>query len=109
MNRKQLDSIAKRLTDQGQPVAAGFVMAQMSGIVPAEATPEQVEQLRLMFMSGAQHLWGMIFSFLEAGSEETPNDMRRMSIVDSELTAFYNEMAAKRGMPPHPTGRSGRA
>jgi hypothetical protein len=98
-----LDRLAKEFVETGRPVAAGFISARLTGHVPADATPEQLEQLRTMFMAGAQHLWGMIFAVMDEDREPTDADMRRMSIIDSELEAWYAEQAKKYGLPPRNT------
>lgn len=104
-DRAFLDRLARELADSGQPIAAGFIAARLTGFVPADATPEQLELARTMFMAGAQHLWATMFGFLDEGVEETPNDMRRMGIVDSELERWYEVQAKKHGLPLRRRGK----
>lgn len=104
-DRKHLDRLAKEMVETGRPVGAGFIAGRLCGFVPANATPEQLEQFRTVFMAGAQHLWGMIFAVMDEDREPTAADMRRMSIIDSELEAWYEEQAKKHGLPPWRSGK----
>lgn len=104
-DRAHLDRMAKQLVETGRPIAAGFIGSRLAGFIPANATPEQLEQYRLIFMAGAQHLWGMIFAIMDEDREPTPADERRMSIIDSELEAWYEEQAKKHGLPPRGRGK----
>lgn len=104
-DRAYLDRLAKELVETGRPIAAGFVAGRLTGWIPADATPEQLEQFRLIFMAGAQHLWGMIFAIMDEDREPTAADERRMSIIDSELEAWYEQQAKKHGLPPRRSGK----
>lgn len=109
-DKSHLDRLARQLVDSGQPVAAGFMAARLTGLVPADATPDELERYRVMFMMGAQHLWGLMNQMLDEDREPTDADTRRMSIIHGELEQVFNEMAKTYGLPPHPTDpRSGRA
>jgi hypothetical protein len=85
--RELTDKVTKELVDQGKLVEAGWVGLRAAAI-PADASETQLDEMRMAFFAGAQHLWGSINSFLESGEEPTAKDMRRMSAIDKELTQF---------------------
>jgi hypothetical protein len=51
----------------------------------------------MAFFAGAQHLWGSINSFLEAGEEPTDKDMQRMSHIEKELSQFIAAIKLRMG------------
>ena len=80
--------------DTGKPIEmgwAGFVLA----VGLAGAPDEQLHEMRLAFFAGAQHLFGTIMSAMDAGEEETDDDMRRIEAVDAELQAFITDFKLK--------------
>ena len=85
------DSLAKKYADEGRLVEAGFA-AMCVAILPTDLTQDQVSDMRLAYMAGAQHLFASIMACLDPGSEPTRDDMRRMTLIDTELRAFDAEM-----------------
>lgn len=85
--RKLVDAVSGALTDEGKIIEAGWLSLKALWIAP-DAPQEQIDQLRMAFFAGAQHLFGSIMSFLDAGEEPTERDLRRMDMVDKELRAF---------------------
>jgi hypothetical protein len=47
------------------------------------------------FYAGAQHLWGSLMSGLDDDREPTEQDERRMALIDAELEAFAERLAAE--------------
>ncbi|HEV7278427.1 MAG TPA: hypothetical protein VGN80_19270 [Devosiaceae bacterium] len=45
-------------------------------------------------MAGAEHLWSSIMATLDAGTEPTDNDMRRMDLLQAEIEAWRAEKLA---------------
>jgi len=91
--RLQHDELIKTLTDSGKLMAAGFRALQIS-VIPPDTPKVQVDQMRLAYMVGAQHLYASMMAIFDAGHEPTDSDMRRMASIDTELRAFEQEWAA---------------
>jgi hypothetical protein len=105
MDRAYIDRMSRELIEAGQPIAAGFAAARLSGIIPDSTPPEELDRLRVVFMNGAQHAWSMLFAALDEEREPTDGDMRRMEIINSELDAWYQIAAKKYGLPQRKQGR----
>lgn len=93
ITRDELDEIAKRLTDKGKLIEAGFVGLRKAAMDP-EAPEIQVREMRMAFMAGAQHLFGSIMSILDPGDDVTDRDLERMAKISEELDQFYHEFTA---------------
>lgn len=96
--RKYLEALTRRLADEGKLIEAGWVGMRMVAI-PLDAPAAQLEEMRLAYMAGAQHLWGSIMTMLDPDIEETEDDMRRMELISKELQAFVKEMELKIARP----------
>jgi len=92
--RAGLDDLARRLTDQGQMVKAGFVSLRIEAI-PREADQTHLDEMEMAFMAGAQHLFHSIMSILDDDAEPTPDDLRRMDLIDRELKAWIDRFKLK--------------
>jgi hypothetical protein len=99
---RAIQDLTRRLTDEGKLIEVGFVTLRAVAMHP-EAPADQVKEMRMAFFAGAQHLFGSIMGFLESGDEITDKDMRRMSLVDAELTEFIDEFSKQHNLPPRPT------
>lgn len=84
------DDASKIFVDQGKLIEAGWAGYRVYVVHP-DASEEQLRQLRMAFMSGAQHLWGAFHSFLEPGDEPTDTDLKRMDLIDTELRKIASE------------------
>lgn len=93
-DKAYLERLTKELTDKGLLVRAGFVAFQRY-MIPPHATADQLEDMKVAFMAGAQHLYASIMTFLEPGDEPTEKDLERMSLIHDELEAFRLEMEKK--------------
>ena len=92
MSHKALiDELTKKLIDDGRLIEAGWQALRISAI-PHNTSEVQIKEMRKAFFAGAQHLYASILSFLEPGTDETPNDMRRMELLDKELRQFVQEL-----------------
>ena len=91
--RQAADAIAKEYADKGKLVEAGWQAMRILAIAP-DAPEDQLREMRLAFMAGAQHLFGSIMGIMDAGEEPTDADMRRMDLIDKELRAVVLELAA---------------
>jgi len=91
------DALAKKLTDEGKLVEAGW--SGYRYLVMSQTAPQiQVDECRMAFFAGAQHLLGSIMQFLDPGTEPTEKDLERMNQIDSELRAFLAVFKAKHGI-----------
>jgi hypothetical protein len=90
-DRAYLEALTKRLADEGKLIEAGWVEMRLA-VVPLNAPPPQLRDMRLAYMAGAQHLWSSIITMLEPGAEPTDVEMRRMALISDELEVFYNEI-----------------
>lgn len=94
MNKQQNaihDAIAKQLTDEGRLIEIGW-QAMLVYVLPKDAPPVQVSEMRKAFFMGAQHLYASIMGILDPGAEPTDKDLERMSLIHNELEAFRMEV-----------------
>lgn len=93
--------IAEKLTraamDQGLIIKAGWV-SFLQMVYPNGTTEQQREELRAAFYGGAHHLYASIMNVLDPGDEPTPDDLRRMALIDHELEAFLQEFKRRHGI-----------
>jgi hypothetical protein len=90
---KLMDDLAKRFVDDGKLIEVGFIGLRKHVMHP-DAPQEQVREMRMAFMAGAQHLFASILAVLDPDREPTERDMQRMGKINDELEAFAAEMAA---------------
>lgn len=96
--REAADEVAKKLTDSGKLIEAGWVMLRSMSVAP-DAPQVQIDEMRMAFFAGAQHLFGSIMGILDPGDEEpTESDMRRMDSIALELQEFVTQFKAKHGL-----------
>lgn len=86
-DRQFLLQLSKRLADDGKLIEAGFLSLRAAAMAH-DAPPIQVEEMKMAFMAGAQHLFASIMTILDPGVEETLDDLRRMSLIAKELEDF---------------------
>lgn len=86
--RKTVDQVVRKLADDGRLIEGGFA-AFRHITMPADAPPEAIESARTVFMAGAQHLWGCMFGMVDESDDASPDDMRRMTLVNNELETWY--------------------
>ena len=88
-----LEKMTQYLMDQGLLIEAGFAALRKNNISP-NAPIEQLNDLRLTFFAGAQHVFASIMHGLEEGDEPTPKDMERMNKIAEELRVFAEQFEA---------------
>jgi hypothetical protein len=91
--------VTERLVDDGRIIEAGWRAALLILGWGARPAPER-RDLRLAYLSGAQHLWASVMGVLEEGREPTERDLARMSLIADELDGFAREMTRILGEPP---------
>src|SRR4249919_1634430 len=88
-----LEQTMKRLADEGKLIEAGWVGLRLAvGLENAPA--EQLREMRLAFLGGAQHLFSSVMNVLEPGAEPTDADLQRMHLIADELEAAEKELVA---------------
>jgi hypothetical protein len=97
-DRQYLELFSRRLADEGRLIEAGWVALRIQ-FIPQNAPPLQLDQMRLAYMSGAQHLFSSIMTILEEGVLETDADMKRMNLIHLELEAFAKELLLRTSKP----------
>lgn len=97
-DRSYLEQLTRKLTDEGKLIEAGWVAMRIIA-VPPDATATQLDAMRYAFMAGAQHLFSSIMAMLEPGVMETPDDLRRMDLINTELEAFGEQLKLRISQP----------
>ena len=92
-------ALEKRLVDEGKLIEAGWIGMRIAAVAP-DAPQIQLDEMRMAFFGGAQHLFSSIISILDPGDDETPADLDRMDKIAGELQEFIEEFARKHGLPP---------
>lgn len=88
---KVAEAIVKAAVDDARLIEAGFDALRAMAI--AQDAPQiQVDEMRLAFMAGAQHIWGSMMQFLDPDSEPTMDDMRRMQSIQDELERWEQKL-----------------
>jgi hypothetical protein len=90
-DRQFLLRLTKQLADDGKLIEAGWVAMRLHAI-PLNAPANQLHEMRLAFMAGAQHLFASMIGMLDPEPTETLDDMRRMDLIHKELDAFRGEL-----------------
>ena len=94
LTKEQIDEVARKLTDEGLIIAAGWKGFEL-GVVPLDAPTIQRQEMRLAFFAGAQHLFASIMGILEPDAEPTEKDLARMTQIAGELKRFEGEYAQR--------------
>lgn len=95
-DRAFLETLSRRLADEGKLIEAGWVAMRLHA-VPLNAPAIQLDNMRMAFMGGAQHLFFSIMTILDPGSEPTDADMQRMSQIAAELDSYGEELVLRLG------------
>jgi hypothetical protein len=83
--------VSKKLADAGKLIEGGWNAYRLL-VVPLDASPVQIDECRLAFMAGAQHLFSSIMAVMDPDSEPTEKDLQKMDLIDKELNVFAREM-----------------
>ena len=100
--RALVDEVTKRLVDDGKLIEAGWQSLRVMTI-HKDAPALRLDELRMAFFAGAQHLFGSMMSFLEEGQEPTEADLKRMDAIQKELEEFAEQLKL-RIEPSHGSG-----
>jgi hypothetical protein len=89
-DRAFLERLSRELTDQGKLIEAGWISLRLAAVDP-QAPALQLDEMRMAFFAGAQHLFSSIMTILEPDAEPTDKDLERMDLIDKELKRFITE------------------
>jgi hypothetical protein len=92
-----LNELAKHWAEQGKLIEAGWIGMQLA-CVPPDAPQIQLDEMRMAFFAGAQHLFGSIMNIMDPEGEPTEADLRKMELIDRELKIFIAEFEKKHGL-----------
>jgi hypothetical protein len=81
--------LSRKLTDDGKLIEAGWVSFRHLVVHP-DAPPDQLREMRIAFLAGAQHLFASINSIMDEDAEPTDADLQRMQSISDELDAFVH-------------------
>ena len=101
-SKEEVDRLCAALVDQGRLIEAGWEGLRLTAVA-VDAPPNQLDEMRLAFFAGAQHLFASIMGILEPDAEPTETDLRRMDAIDKELKRFIEEFKL-RAAPPQGSG-----
>jgi hypothetical protein len=93
--QKLAAALTKKLVDDGMIIEGGFASLRILSI-PPDASDIQVHDMRMAFFAGAHHLFASIMSVLDAGTEPTDADLRRIDLISAELDRFIEVFKAER-------------
>lgn len=88
--RKLIDDVTAQLTEEGRLIEAGWRGLRALAIRP-DAPPIQLEEMRMSFFAGAQHLFGSLFSIVGKGSMPNEDELHRLTMIHKELGDFIVE------------------
>lgn len=97
-DRHFLEQLSRKLADEGKLIEAGWVALRIQAI-PHNAPAVQLNEMRMAFMAGAQHLFSSIMTILEDGVMETEADLTRMELIHTELETYAKELELRLGKP----------
>lgn len=85
IDRKTLENeLTKELIDQGKIIEAGFALFRKY-IIADGAPPLQVDEMRMAFMAGAEHVFSSLMNVLDPGDEPSARDLKRMDLIAAEI------------------------
>lgn len=95
--KKLHDDVARGLVDRGLLVEAGFHVIEMKLKEQGKNVAERNEA-KVMFFSGAHHVFSAIIGILDPGVEPTNADLRRLTQLHTELQAHEATIKQRFGM-----------
>lgn len=85
-----VQAITEKLVDEGLIIEGGFAGFK-SLCIPKNVSDDQINDMRMAFFAGAQHLFSSIMAVMDSDREPTEKDMERMDIIHAELEKFRAE------------------
>jgi len=97
-SKEYVDELCRELVDKGLLIQAGWVALRLTAI-HQDAQQNQLDEMRMAFFAGAQHLFGSIMGILEPDAEPTEADLRRMDQIHRELDTFLEQFKLRMARP----------
>ena len=94
MPKIDLTKLTKDLVDKGLLIEAGWQGLRIMAM-PKDAPQIQIDEMRMAFFAGAQHLYSSIMSVMDEGTEPTDKDLQRMEQIHNELNRFIIDFSKK--------------
>jgi len=89
--------LTKKMADEGKLIEAGFAALQ---VIALHGAPEhQINDMRIAYMAGAEHLFRSIIVIMDADAEPTPQDLHRLDLINAELERWRGVLAAYVDIP----------
>lgn len=85
--------IAKEWSDRGLLIEGGWQTARVA-LGWEDLPAAEQDRLRMAFFAGGQHLFASVMQIMDDDREPTLDDLRRMSLISTELDGFAREMTA---------------
>lgn len=95
-----LQDLSRKLVDEGFLIEAGWLALRAISIPVASAI--QIDQMRMAYFAGAQHLFSSIMTIMDEDAEPTAKDLQRMEKIHLELEDYATEMRRRLGQPEPP-------
>jgi len=96
-DRAYLERLTRELNDQGKLIEAGWVGLRLAAI-PLDAPADQLDDTRAAFFAGAAHLFSSIMTVLDPGDEPTERDLKRLTLIQTELDVFIKDWSLRHGI-----------
>jgi hypothetical protein len=93
----RLNQFADEMAKQGRLIEAGWIGMRIACVDP-HAPQIQLDEMRMAFFAGAQHLFGSLSNIIDPEQDVTDADMVRMEKIDLELRQFIKEFEKKHGL-----------
>jgi hypothetical protein len=87
---ERLNQLARDLVEQGKLIEAGWIGMRIA-CIPRDAPQIQLDEMRLAFFAGAQHLFGSLMNILDPEADVTDADLAKMDSIDKELRGWLAE------------------
>jgi hypothetical protein len=91
-DRAFLERLTKQLANEGKLVEAGWVALRLN-CISDKAPAIQLQEMRLAYMAGAQHMFASLIGIMDEDRKPTADDMKRMELIANELKGYEQELA----------------
>lgn len=98
VDRAFLVKVSQQLIKDGKLLEAGWTALRVYGNLD-HCTPQQLEEFRLVYLAGCQHLWASVISTVDEDSEPTEADMERMNQIGQEIESISPQLQLRFGFP----------
>jgi len=94
LTAEMVQELTKKLANEGKLVAAGFA-GMRSALIPEGASQQQIDDMEMAYFGGAQHIWTSLMAIMDAGTEPTAADLRRMDLIQREMVEIEKRLRAR--------------